>query len=307
VDFGPAATIDGNVAPDFLTLRARWFDRFVKGERNGVDAEPAVRIFVMGGGTGRKNALGRMDHGGRWRAERDWPIPDARNTPYYLHAGGGLSPRTPDAGVAPREYAFDPKHPVPSVGGTITSGRPVMEGGAYDQREGPKFFGSEVVGRALAARPDVLSFQTEPLANAVEVTGPVEAKLWISSDCPDTDFTVKLVDVYPPNPDYPDGFAMNVTDGILRVRYRDSWEKPTLMTPGEVYEVTVSAFPTSNLFARGHRIRVDVSSSNFPHFDVNPNTGEPEARATDTRVAHNRVYVDRDRPSHVVLPVIPAR
>jgi putative CocE/NonD family hydrolase len=112
------------------------------------------------------------------------------------------------------------------------------------------------------------------------------------------------VDVYPPNSDYPDGFAMNVADGILRVRYRDSWEHSSMMTPGTVYVIRVSAFPTSNLFARGHRIRLDISSSNFPHFDVNPNTGEPEARATGSRVATNRVYMDASRPSHVILPII---
>lgn len=307
VDFGPAATLDGNVAPDFLTLRARWFDRYVKGERNGVDDEPTVRLFVMGGGSGRKNAAGRLDHGGKWRAERDWPIPDTRWTPYYCHLDGTLSPTAPAAADARRGYRFDPAHPVPSIGGTITSGRPVMEGGAYDQREGPRFFGSREPYRALADRPDVLAFQTLPLAEDVEVTGPIEAKLWISSDCPDTDFTIKLVDVYPPSADYPDGFAMNLTDGILRVRYRDSWEKPQLMTPGHVYAITVSAFPTSNLFKRGHRIRLDLSSSNFPHFDVNPNTGEPEARATGARIATNNVHVDRSRPSHVILPVIPAR
>jgi len=150
-------------------------------------------------------------------------------------------------------------------------------------------------------------FQTPLLETPVEVTGPIEARLRISSDCPDTDFTIKLVDVYPPNADYPDGFAMNVADGILRVRYRDSWEHPSMMTPGTVYAIRVTAFPTSNLFARGHRIRLDISSSNFPHFDVNPNTGEPEARATGSRIATNRIYLDSSRPSHVILPVIPPR
>jgi hypothetical protein len=307
VDFGAAATLDGNLAADFLTLRLRWFDRWMKGVRNGVDDEPPVRIFVMGGGSGRKNPAGRLEHGGRWRAERDWPIPDARWTPYYLHGNGELSTIAPTAADAARGYRFDPAHPVPSIGGTITSGRPVMEGGAYDQREGPRFFGSREPYRPLAERPDVLVFQTPPLTEPVEVTGPIEARLWISSSCPDTDFTIKLIDVYPPNVDYPDGFAMNLTDGILRVRYRDSWERPSLMTPGQGYAITVTAFPTSNLFVRGHRIRLDVSSSNFPHFDVNPNTGEPEGRATGRRVAENRVFLDRSRPSHVILPVIPPR
>jgi putative CocE/NonD family hydrolase len=304
VDFGPRATLAGNVAPDLTTLRKRWFDRWLKGERNEVDDEPQVRIFVMGGGSGRKTAEGRLDHGGRWRAEADWPPPDARTTPWYLHADGGLRPTAPKAERAERAYVYDPAHPTPSVGGTITSGQPIMSGGAFDQREGPRFFGSEAAGRPLAARPDVLVFQTEPLAQDVEVTGPIAAELWISSDAPDTDFTIKLIDVYPPNPDYPDGFAMNLTDGILRCRYRDSWERPSPMKPGEVYRVRVEAFPTSNLFKAGHRIRLDIASANFPHFDFNPNTGEPEGKWTRMRKARNVIHLDAGRPSHVVLPIV---
>jgi putative CocE/NonD family hydrolase len=159
----------------------------------------------------------------------------------------------------------------------------------------------------VAARPDVLVFETEPLGEDVEVTGAIEANLWISSDAPDTDFTFKLIDVYPPNEDFPEGFALNLTDGILRCRYRDSWESPTPLTPGQVYAIKVEAFPTSNLFKRGHRIRVDVSSSNFPHFDVNPNTGAPEGKGLTRRLAKNTLYVDARRPSNVALPVIPAR
>jgi putative CocE/NonD family hydrolase len=307
VDFGAAATIDGNLAPDFLTLRLHWFDCWLKGQRNGVEGEPAVRLFIMGGGSGRRNQQGRMEHGGHWRAEKDWPIPDVRNTKYYLDGGGRLSPELPAVGAAPVSYDFDPEHPVPSIGGTITSGEPVMRGGAYDQREGPRFFGSREPYMPLAARPDVLVFETEPLASDVEVTGPIVAKLWISSDRPDTDFTIKLIDVYPPNEDYPDGFAMNVTDGIMRVRYRKSWEKPELLQPGEVAQVAVEAFPTANLFKRGHRIRLDVSSSNFPHFDVNPNTGAPEGTGLTRQVARNTLYLDRERASYVVLPVVPPR
>jgi len=307
VDFGPRATVDGNIAADFLTLRLRWFDRWLKGVKNGVESEAPVRIFVMGGGTGRRNPAGRLDHGGRWRTERDWPIPDTMWTPFYCGRDGSLSTTKPNDAEAYREYRFDPAQPVPTIGGTVTSGQPVMVGGAFDQREGPRFFGSTEPYRPLAERPDVLVFQTPPLENPVEITGPIEARLWISSDCPDNDFTIKLVDVYPPNADYPDGFAMNIADGILRVRYRDSWEHPSLMTPGTVYAIRVTAFPTSNLFAREHRIRLDISSSNFPHFDVNPNTGEPEARATSARIATNRIYLDASRPSRVILPVIPPR
>jgi putative CocE/NonD family hydrolase len=306
VDFGAAATVDANLAPDFLTLRLRWFERWLKGVENGVGSEPAVRIFVMGGGSGRRNAAGRMEHGGRWRSETDWPPPGLDSTPYYLHAGGLLSPQPPTPEDEHISYDFDPSHPVPSVGGTITSGEPVMRGGAYDQREGPRFFGSREPYLPLAARPDVLVFETEPLAADVEVTGPLIARLWVASSRPDTDFTVKLIDVYPPNEDYPEGFAMNVTDGILRVRYRRSWERPELLRPGEIAAVKVEAFPTSNLFQRGHRIRIDISSSNFPHFDVNPNTGAPEGTGLTRNIARNTLYLDKHRASHVILPIVPA-
>jgi len=307
VDFGAAATVDGNLAPDFLALRLRWFDRWLKGIENGVGSEPAVRIFVMGGGSGRRNAAGRMQHGGRWRSETDWPPPAVERTPYYLRAGGVLSrqpPTTEDEHIA---YDFDPGRPVPSIGGTITSGEPVMRGGAFDQREGPRFFGSREPYLPLAARSDVLVFETEPLAADIEVTGPLVAQLWIASSCPDTDFTVKLIDVYPPNEDYAEGFAMNLTDGILRVRYRKSWERPELLRAGEIAAVKVEAFPTSNLFQRGHKIRIDVSSSNFPHFDVNPNTGEPEGTGLTRNIARNTLYLDKHRASHVILPIVPAR
>jgi putative CocE/NonD family hydrolase len=307
VDFGPAATLDNNLAPDFLTLRLAWFDCWLKGASNGVANQPAVQLFIMGGGSGRKNAAGRMDHGGRWRTEKDWPIPDAKNTPFYLYERGALSPAPPTGKSAQKTYVFDPADPVPSIGGTITSGEPVMHGGAYDQREGPRFFGSREPYRPLSARPDVLVFETDMLEEDVEVTGAIEAKLFISSDRPDTDFTIKLIDVYPPNQDYPDGFAMNVTDGIQRARYRNSFEKPEMLRPDEIAEVTVSAFPTSNLFKRGHKIRLDISSSNFPHFDVNPNTGAPEAKGETRVIAKNTIHLDAAHPSHVVLPIIPKR
>ena len=307
VDFGPAATVDGNLAADFLTLRLRWFDRWLKGIRNDVDAEPPVRLFVMGGDSGRRNAQGRLDHGGRWRAEKNWPIPDARVTPYYLRRDGVLSPDKSGDASAYREYVYDPHRPVPTIGGTVTSGKPVMVGGAFDQREAPQFFGSKAPYPALADRADVLVFRTEPLSDDMEVTGAISAILWISSDRPDTDFTFKLIDEYSPNEDYPHGYAMNLTDGILRVRYRDSWEKPALMTPGEIYKIRIDAFPTSNLFKLGHRLRVDISSSNFPHFDKNPNSGESEGHAENMRVANNRVHLDSVHCSHVLMPLIPRR
>jgi len=289
VDFGSGATLDAD-GGDLFAQRLRWFDRYLKGIESGAVREAPVRLFVMGGGSGRKSAAGRLDHGGRWRSESDWPIPRARLSPYYLSADRKLATARPAADAASLSYSFDPAHPVPTMGGTVTSGEPLMRPGGFDQSQD--------------ARPDVLVFETQPLAADVEVTGAIEANLWISSDAVDTDFTIKLIDVYPPSEDYPQGYALNVTDGILRCRYRQSWSDPALMTPGEVYAIKVTAFPTSNLFKRGHRIRLAVSSSNFPHFDVNPNTGAPEGTGLELRVARNTVYMDAARASHVVLPVI---
>lgn len=302
VEFGAAATLDGQIAPDWRAFRLRWFDRWLKGVDNGADRDPPARIFVMGGGSGRKIAAGRLDHGGAWAEFADWPPPAARFTPYYLHQDGGLRPARPDAGT--RDYVSDPVHPVPSIGGAITSGAPVMQGGGFDQVEGPRFFGCAPPYRKLCDRPDVLSFQTAPLAAPVRVIGPIVARLFVSSDAPDTDFTIKLIDEYPPSADYPDGFALNLTDGILRARYRDSWAHPSMMEAGRVYEITVEAFPTANLFAAGHRIRLDIASSNFPKFDVNPQTGEAEGGATAMRKARNTVHMGRARASHVILPIV---
>jgi hypothetical protein len=306
VEFGPGATLDADTGMDFFEYRRRWFDRTLK--RIDVGAtEPAVRIFVMGGGTGAKSAAGRLIHGGRWRSENDWPLLDRRETAFYLHADGALATAKPTAAGGLLTYRFDPQHPVPTIGGAVTSGEPLFFGGGFDQHEAPGVFGTAAPYLPLEARPDVLVFQTAPLEADVEVTGAIEAKMWIHSDAPDTDFTIKLIDVYPPSVDYPQGYALNLTDGILRCRYRDSWENPELMTPGKSYPITVRAFPTSNLFKRGHRIRLDVSSSNFPRFDVNPNTGGAEGGTLDWQVAHNSVHVDPERPSHVVLPIIPRR
>ena len=305
VDFGPAATVDGNLAEHWRELRVRWFDHWLKGRANGVEREPAVRLFLMGGGSERRDAAGRMAHGGRWIAAEEWPLPETRFVPYYLHVDGTLSPEKPAANAAPISFDYDPDDPVPTIGGPLTSGQPVFEGGAFDQREDARFFGCTRFGLPLAARRDVLVFQTAPLAEDVAVIGPLVIRLHVGSNCVDTDFTAKLIDVHPANPDYPRGFAMNLADGILRCRYRDSWEKPAMMTPGEVYEIAIEPYATCNLFKAGHRIRIDVSSSNFPRYDLNHNTGEPEGAALRKRVATNTVYVDRMRASHVVLPIVP--
>jgi putative CocE/NonD family hydrolase len=292
VEFGPAAPVDGNLAEDFFDLRRRWFHRWVKGVANSIDREPAVRVFVMGGGSGRRNPDGRLEHGGRWRSAATWPLPQTRWTCLYLHPDRSLLEAPPTAASAAFDYTFDPRDPAPTLGGAMSSGEPVMYAGAFDQS-------------ATLNRSDVLVFATPPLEHDVEVTGPITVRLWIASDAPDTDFTAKLIDVYPPSADLPHGFAMNLTEGILRVRYRDSWERPTMMAPGEVYAITIELFPTGNLFCRSHRLRLDISSSNFPHFDVNPNSGEPEGAWQRPRIARNRVFAEANRPSHILLPVIP--
>jgi uncharacterized protein len=304
VDFGPEATLDGTLAEDHLAFRLAWFDRWLKDAVPDAKDDPAVRYFRMGGGSGRRNASGRLDHGGSWRTAADWPLPGTEFRPYYLQADGTLQTTVP-AREAVLAFDFDPAQPVPTIGGSITSGEPLMTAGAYDQRTHPGIFGAQPPYLPLAARPDVLVFETPPLEGDMEVTGPVVITLWISSSAPDTDFTAKLIDVHPPNADYPQGYAMNLTDGILRCRYRRSWESPELLGPGEVAEITIEPMPTSNLFKKGHRIRLDISSSNFPRFDVNPNTGEPEGRSQRRQLAVNQVHLSAGRPSRLLLPIVP--
>ncbi|WP_327394284.1 CocE/NonD family hydrolase [Streptomyces phaeochromogenes] len=303
VDFGPRATLDGNLAPSYLEFRRRWFDRALGREDEG-SAEsgdlPAVQYFLMGGGDGRRDAAGRMRHGGAWRTDTRWPPTSTAPVALYLTTEGALTLDPPTTATASVTYDFDPHHPVPTMGGQVTSGEPVMTGGAYDQNApDARVYGAREPYLPLDSRPDVISLTTPPLQRDVVLAGPVSARLHISTTARDTDFTIKLIDVHPPNPDYPHGFAMNLTDGIVRCRFHRSYEKPELLTPGEVYEIEVTAPDTANRFAAGHRIRLDISSSNFPRFDVNTNTGEPEAAARRTVVAANTVHMDAEHPSHV--------
>lgn len=306
VSFGPTAPIGGNVTESWLTFRRNWFDHWLKGVPNAVSEKTEARIFAMGGGSGRRNADGRLDHGGRWIEAGEWPLPGTNVRDYFLHADGSLSPERPGDAQEPLTYDFDPQNPVPSIGGSLTSGAPIFEGGGFDQRESPRFYGANRHGLPLSARADVLSFETAVLEEDMLVAGPIEIELFVASDAPDTDFTAKLVDVYPPSADYPTGYALNITDGIIRCRYRKSWENPEPITAGEIFKVTIEPFATANLFAKGHRIRVDISSSNFPKYDVNPNTYAPEGRGRTRNVARNSVYCDATHASAIRLPLVPA-
>ncbi len=301
VEFGPDAALD-SWAGDWLSYRRRHFQHALAGTPN---PEPPVRLFVMGGGTGRRNAAGRLEHGGHWIAATDWPLPNARPVAYHLHNDGRLDPALPEPGAASLSYDFDPAHPVPTIGGSLTSMEPVARGGPFDQRESAEFFGCVPPYLPLASRADVLVFQTPPLEAPLQAVGPLEAELHVSTDGPDTDFTAKLIDVHPPSADYPQGFDMLLADGIVRLRYVPDPSAETFRPPGEVIRIVCTLFPTANLFAAGHRIRLDISSSNFPKYDVNPNTGEPEGAARRRRVAVNTVLMDAAHPSRIVLPILP--
>jgi putative CocE/NonD family hydrolase len=304
VDFGPASTLDGNLAPDYSTLRCDFFDRHVRGGDAPDRLAAPVTVFVMGGGDGGRTAEGRLRHGGAWLRADAWPPADATPVRWHLAEDRRLQTTVPTA-PGREDWVHDPQHPVPTVGGAITSGAPLMEGGAFDQRERAGVLDPHASGRSLTERPDVVCFRTGPLAADLTVVGPVRARLWVSTDAPDTDFTVKLVDEHPPSADWPDGFAMNITDGILRLRFRESFESPQLAVAGAVYPIEVTLPPTANLFARGHRLRVDIASSNFPHFDVNPNTGAPAGVPSEPVPARNSVHFGVDTPSHLELFVLP--
>jgi uncharacterized protein len=296
VEFGAAAAI-----PDFsIGFHLRWFDHFLKGQETGVLDGPPVRLFVMGTGDGHKDANGRLHHGGYWRDADAWPVPGVRFVNYYFQPDGGLAPSLPSAGPEATTFTFDPANPVPSIGKAYN-----IDQGGFHQQEDPRFFGSKPPYLPLKARRDIAVFQTEPLQEDVEVIGPIVVKLFASSTAVDTDFTVKLVDVYPPSDDYPSGYDLNLTDGIIRARYRNSPNDPELMVPGTIYEFEIEPFPTASVFKRGNRIRIDVSSSNFPKFDVNPNTGEPLGQHRRMIQADNTIYHNPINASHVILPIAP--
>lgn len=288
VDFGPESTLDGNLSDDYLTFKAQWLDQVLNDEPASL---APVSYFLMGGGSGHKNADGRLDHGGTWRFSAEWPPAETKPAHLFLALDGSLSFRRPaDPGII--SYDFDPAHPVPSMGGGITSGEPLMHGGAFNQTPSVTTYPGEGT-LPLAARQDVVSFQTAPLKSGLSIIGDLALELDFSSSAPDTDITVKLVDVYPPSADYPSGFAMNITDGMLRCRYREGFESAVFMEQGMTYSITVKMPDTANYFAPGHRIRLDVSSSNFPRCDVNPNTGNVVVGDRTSQVARNSLHIGR--------------
>jgi uncharacterized protein len=318
VDFGESSRWG---VQRYFEEQLRFFDAYLK--RGAPLDDPPVRIFVMGGGSGRRTELGKLDHGGRWRDEQEWPLARTRHETWHLNADGSLAPD--ERPGEPRRFVYDPNDPVPTIGGLYCAVgefppegegmepmwmrllnpallmRNIMTPGPADQKEAEEFFTARQPGRRLSERDDVLVYQSEPLAEPLEVTGRVLVRLRISSSAVDTDFTAKLIDVYPPNDDYPEGYDMLLNDSIIRCRYRNGWETEELMEPGTEYDVEINLPPTSNVFAAGHRIRVDVSSSNFPRLERNPNTGAPIGERGPAIRAENAVHA-----GHVVLPVIPA-
>jgi uncharacterized protein len=281
LDFGPVSRFDY----DASTLR--WYDYLFKGVQNEFASGKPVNIFVLG-----RN---------QWRQEDKWPLARARNTRFYLHSAGaanGLSARDSGqtgkgslsivaaASERPDQYTYDPNDPVPTIGGPLCCGALPTGIGPQDQRP-------------AEARSDVLVYTSEPFAKDTEVTGPVSLDLYVSSSAVDTDFTGMLVDVWP------NGFAQNLTSGILRLRYRKSQEKPELAKPGETYHITLDLWATSNVFLAGHKLRLEVSSSNFPRFDRNLNTGEDLANASRMVKATNRIYHDSAHPSALIVPLVP--
>lgn len=272
VDFGETANLT------HPPRELRWYNRYLKGEQNGVDQESPVEIFYMGAN--------------KWKGHEDWPIPGTQFKPLYLNSEGNANSLRGDgsltwakaSGIVSDTYQYDPKNPVMTLGGNNCCGTPTLAG-PYDQRP-------------IERRDDVLVYTTPVLTEAVSIAGPVKMKLWASTDGPDTDWMVKLADVYP------NGYSMNIAEGILRARYRKGLDKPELLKANEAYEFEVDLVGTANVFKPGHRIRVDITSSNFPQFDRNLNTGESGSSAK-IRVAKNTVFHSGDRASAIILPIVP--
>jgi putative CocE/NonD family hydrolase len=264
IDFGR----DSRLA--IRSLQIAWFDQWLLGKDSPLLSEPPARVFVMGTN--------------RWREFQEWPPEQARREEFYLQDDAALGDKPPRR-AAPDRYVYDPANPVPTRGGAVCCNPRVFPWGPMDQR-------------SVEQRKDVPTYSTPPLARDLEVIGPVTVELYVSTTARDTDFTAKLVDVFP------DGTARNLTDGILRLRYRTSLDRAALATPGQVYRITVDAGVTGNVFEKGHRIRLEISSSNFPRFDRNPNTGTAIATETHPIKATESIYHDKQHPSRLVLMVM---
>jgi putative CocE/NonD family hydrolase len=283
-------------------VRLPWFEQWLKGRDLGLATAAPVKYYVMGDRASTPPPEGKtIPYGIAWRDAPDWPPPVTVLTPFYFHSGGKLDKHPPAAPAdSATTFLFDPENPVPTIGGNL-SAMPLPAGG-FDQRGDPRFVGGEP-GVPLAARPDVLCFMSKPLAEDLEIAGPVKVILFVSSSAPDTDFTAKLVDVFPPTAAYPDGAAINLTDSIGRLRFREGYEEWKLAEPGTVYDLIFELYPTACRFRKGHRIRVDISSSNYPRFDVNPNTGEHPGKAQVRCSARNTLHHSSAYRSCILLPV----
>ncbi len=274
IDFGPAAA---EFEEDNITLD--WYDYLFKDVKNAFANPKPVRIFVMGANT--------------WRDEDDWPLARAHNTKYFLHSGGkanslrgdGTLSTSAQRGESFDHYVYDPANPAPTIGGPLCCDSTHLAPGPRDQRP-------------VEARDDVLIYSLPAFTQDTEVTGPISLELYASSSAVDTDFLAKLVDVGP------DGYAQNLTEGIVRARYRDSQDQPSLLNPGQVYKFNLDLWSTSNLFKKGHVLRLEISSSNFPRFDRNLNTGETAATGQRFVSATNTVYHDAEHPSALVVPLV---
>ena len=301
--FGDDSTRDAAL-PDY---ELRWFDRWLKGIDDDGVFRSRVKYFVMGGGPGSKTPDGLLDHGGRWKQADIWPVEDVNLELRHLQPGGGLATEAPKDEASSTTYRADPADPAPSSTGVCYTmshgvGR-INTNGAWDQVEGPHLHSAEPPYLPLSARHDVLVFQTEPLSHDLEVTGHPAVELWISTDVPDTDFVAKLIDVYPPSADYPQGFALGLSEGIQRAKFRNGFDKPELLTPGQLYQVRIEMRPLANLFEQGHRLRVDITSSSWPNFDVNTHTGRNPSEDYEARVAHNTIYHEKAHSSRILLPI----
>lgn len=306
VEFGQDAIFENRFGQSYLEYRAAWFDHYLKGQKSDCFAlKNSVRLFVMGGRTeATADQTGRLNHGGNWITNPHWHTDGDDQLCLYFDQQNMLLAEKPKATQSSLKIQFDPSNPTPTIGGSITSGEPIMRGGPYDQREREDFFGCEVPGRKLSERKDVLSFTTEELSEDIIVSGSIKADIWVSSNCADSDIAVKLIDEYPPSADFPDGYAMNLTDGIVRLRYRNGGEKTEFLDADEIYRVEIDIPATANRFCEGHRIRVDISSASFPQFDINSNSGEKEGNWDRMEVACNKIYLDRHRPSQIALPIL---